>query len=638
MCGICGKIYIDRNRKVELRIVKQMASLLQHRGPDEEGYYIHDNVGLGHKRLSIIDLASGRQPISTPDGSLTIVYNGEIYNYRVLREELIKKGHKFATNSDTEVILHLFEEERERCLEKLWGMFAFAIWDDRNQQLFLARDRVGKKPLYYALLNDCFLFASELKALLVDPAVKRDVNEEAIHDYLTYQYVPYPSTIFQGIQKLPPASYLIFSQGKLRVYKYWELHYEPKRQISFEQAKEETLALLDDAVRIRLESEVPLGVFLSGGVDSSAVVAFMRRHVTGELKTFSIGFEEEEFNELPYARKIAQLFETKHQEFIVQPDTIETLPKLVWHFDEPYADSSALPTYYVAKMARQYVTVALNGDGGDESFCGYTRYQGFRPFQMFSRIPAVLRRYILSPLSQIAFKNVPNNVFFEKLYYVTQVSLMDEERRYAQMMLIFRDYMKPLMYGERLRPLVEKKDSIQRTLSFMRDKRVREMIDKMTYSDIMTYLVDDLLPKMDRMTMAHSLEARSPFLDHRVMEFAASLPPEIRFRNNTLKYLLKNALSSILPEEILRRRKKGFGVPISHWFKKELFEFAREILLSSRAGQRGLFNMRYIKKLLNDHQQGRQNHHHRIWALLNLEVWFRTFVDRQDISDGAIRL
>ncbi len=638
MCAVCGKIYIDRSRKVDPQLIEKMSYLMRHRGPDDAGFYVKKNVGLGHRRLSIIDLACGHQPLTNEDNSLVIVYNGEIYNYRTLRLELQKKGHQFKTNSDTEVILHLFEDEKEQCVNKLWGMFAFAIWDEANQQLFLARDRLGKKPLYYTLQNDCFLFASELKALLIDTDVSLNLDETAIHDYLTFQYVPYPSTIFKGIYKMPPASYLIFAHGKISINRYWELQYEPKQEITFEQAKEKTRALLDDAVKIRLESEVPLGVFLSGGVDSSAVVAFMRRHITGELKTFSIGFEEEEFNELPYARKVAQLFETNHQEFIVKPDAIAVLPHLVWHFDEPYADSSALPTYYVAKMARQYVTVALNGDGGDESFCGYTRYQGFRPFQRFSHIPVVLRKQLLKPLSRFLFNQFPDNVLFEKLFYITDVSLMSPEEQYAQMMIIFRDYMKPLMYSERLLPLVKQKKSIERTLSFMRDEKLRYMIDKMNYSDIMTYLVDDLLPKMDRMTMAHSLEGRSPFLDHRILEFAVSLPPEIRFKNNVLKYLLKHALTGILPDDILWRQKRGFGVPISHWFKKELFDFAREVLLSRRAIERGLFKMKYIQKLLDDHQQGRQNHHHRLWALLNLELWFRTFVDRTDITEGPITL
>lgn len=637
MCGICGKIYVDTNRQVERRVVEYMAHLLHHRGPDEDGFFIKGNVGLGHKRLSIIDVTHGKQPISNETGTLHILCNGEIYNYRSLRDDLIARGHVFKTRSDTEVILHLYEEEHERCLQKLWGMFAFIIWDEKNQQLFMARDRIGKKPLFYAHLNDRFLFASELKAMLADPAFNREIDYEAIHDFLTYQYVPYPSTVFKQAQKLPPGSYLIFSQGNPRVYRWWELQYEPKRTITFDQAREETLCLIDDAVKIRLESEVPLGVFLSGGVDSSAVVAFMRKHISGELKTFSIGFEVEEFNELPYARRVAGLFETKHHEFVVRPNAIATLPRLVWHFDEPYADSSALPSYYVSEMAKQYVTVALNGDGGDESFCGYTRYKGFRPFEKFKIIPETVRRYLLQPATRSLFAWLQNSAFLEKLFYVNQVSLMNDERRYAQMMIIFRDYMKPLMYGERIESWL-KKDSLEIMLAFMRNSLVHEPIDKMTYSDIMTYLAGDLLPKMDRATMAHGVEGRSPFLDHRIMEFAARLPANIRFKDNELKHLLKSALSAILPDDILWRQKKGFGVPISHWFKKDLFAVSRDILLSRSAADRNLFNMQYIKKLLDDHQKGSQNHHHRIWALLNLEVWFRTFIDRKDISSGPITL
>ncbi len=636
MCGICGKIYFDAARPVEPEILKEMARLLNHRGPDEDGYHIKGNVGLGHRRLSIIDLVSGRQPVYNEDRTLVILFNGEIYNHRLLREELVNKGHHFSTRSDTEVIVHLYEELGPRCLERLRGMFAIAIWDDKAQQLFLARDRVGKKPLYYAHLNDAFLFASELKGLLAEPKISRDIDYKALHDYLTFQYVPPPATIFKDIKKLEPAHYLLLKNGSVETHRYWDLVYEPKTQITEAQALEQTFAMIEDAVKVRLESEVPLGVFLSGGVDSSAVVAFMRRHVTGELKTFSIGFEEEQFNELPYARQVAELFETKHEEFVVRPNTIEILPKLVWHFDEPYADFSALPTYYVAQITKKYVTVALNGDGGDESFLGYMRYRGFSAFNRYGKIPRPIRSLLIRPPVNLLCKIFPNSTFFEKAYYLNTASLYGPARLYAQTMVIFRDYMKEKMYAPELAYLAREYDSLDYTISRFNEPQAKNLVEKKVRSDIMTYLHGDLLPKVDRTTMAHGLEGRSPFLDQYVMEYAARLPLEIKFKNGILKYHLKQVLKDLLPHNILWRKKQGFGVPIGEWFKDELFDFTRDILFSEQARSRGFFNMPYVEKMLYDHRHNRQNHHHRLWALLSLEVWCRTFLDRKDISAGPL--
>jgi asparagine synthase (glutamine-hydrolysing) len=441
MCGIVGKVHVDPACPVDGALIERMKQSVIHRGPDDDGTHLRAPAGLGFRRLSIIDLAGGHQPMSNEDGSVVVVFNGEIYNFVELRERLQALGHVFRTRSDTETIVHGYEEWGTEVASKLRGMFAFAVFDHKDNTLYMARDRTGKKPLFYAHLrpgapDEALIFASELKALLADPAMDRRVSLAALNHYLTYQYVPHPWAIFEGARKLPPAHWLMFRNGTIRVERYWWLHYEPKHEIPEERAVEETMARLEDAVRVRLVSEVPLGCFLSGGIDSSLVVAMMRRHVTGDLKTFSIGFREAEFNELPYARRVARQFETNHEEFIVEPHALECLGTLAWHFDEPMADSSAIPTYYVAKMTRRHVTVALNGDGGDESFAGYSRYAGHWAFDGWSRIPCPLRRLAQGPLDALA-RAMPDRARVELLAYVNRCTLMSPQRRYIQSMVFF---------------------------------------------------------------------------------------------------------------------------------------------------------------------------------------------------------
>lgn len=627
MCGITGKINRDPRRPVEPALIRRMMDMIHHRGPDEDGLYAQGRAGLGHKRLSIIDLSSGQQPMFNEDGSICIVFNGEIYNFHMLREFLHKRGHTFRTKSDTECILHLYEDYGANCVNHLRGMFAFAIWDEGAQRLLLARDRAGKKPLFYALTDESLIFASEFKALLPDPSLKRDVDPIAIGDYLTYQYVPAPRTIFKQIQKLPPAHTLVYQNDLVQVRPYWELKYEPKLQISEPEAIERTVALLDESVKIRLESEVPLGCFLSGGIDSSAVVAFMRRHIAGDLKTFSIGFKEQEYNELPFARAIAQKFDTHHEEFVVEPDAMAVLPRLVWHFDEPFGDSSALPTWYVAEMTRRYVTVALNGDGGDESFAGYERYRGLPKLRRYKAIPHLLRR-AMQPLIAGLYRLAPGLPLIEKANYVNTISLLDESDLYVEFMTIFREYQKALLMSADLRAVIGRHNAIDYFNEFYNHRNAVKPLDRKMHSDIKTYLPGALLPKVDRTTMAHSLEGRSPFLDHELMQYAAQLPVPIKFGDGTLKHHLKQALTGILPHEILHRRKQGFGVPLGKWFRGNMNEYLKDHLLSREFAGRGWFNMRYVRKLVRDHEKGRQNHSHRLWVLLMLELWARTFLDR----------
>lgn len=642
MCGIVGKVNRDPRRPVDAELIRKMQRCIVHRGPDEEGTWLEAPVGFGFQRLAIIDLAAGHQPMANEDGSVRVVFNGEIYNFPELREKLLAKGHAFTTHSDTETLVHGWEEWGTDLPRRLRGMFAFAVWDARRRTLFLARDRAGKKPLYWAHLrpgtpDECLLFASELKSILADPLFERSLDLEALSHYLTYQYVPHPWSIFEQARKLPPAHWLLWHDGQVRTERYWSLSYEPKQSLTEEEAVEQTLAELDEAVRIRLMSEVPLGCFLSGGLDSSAVVAMMRRHVTGELRTFSIGFREEAYNELPYARQVAERFATRHEEFIVEPDALECLGALAWHFDEPFADSSAIPTYYLARMTRRHVTVALNGDGGDESFAGYARYNGFPLINRYRRLPRPVRWLANGPL-QAASALLPGAVKLELLAWLNQATLESEERLYTQSMVMFRRYQKPRLFAPEHRALLAGPagDSEALTEAVMTDGAARALVDKMMHADIELYLPGALLPKVDRMTMAHSVEGRSPFLDHKLMEFAARLPAGIKFREGRLKHLLKQAMLRFFPAEFLDRPKQGFGVPIGDWFRGELRELTEEMLLGARARGRGLFDPRYVRRLVDHHMTGRQNNQYRLWTLIMFEAWARTFLDRPDPLAGPV--
>lgn len=642
MCGIVGKVYLDPNRPVEPEIIERMKQCIVHRGPDDHGTHIQKNVGFGFQRLSIIDLATGHQPMLNEDGTVAIVFNGEIYNFLELRKQLLAFGHKFRTRSDTEVILHGYEEWGPDVTTRLRGMFAFAIFDTKTQTLFLARDRVGKKPLYYAIVEpgterEALVFASELKCLLAEPTFSREVDLVALGHYLTYQYVPHPWSIFQQAKKVEPGNWIEWRNGRLRQERYWNLHYEPKSRVRLEEAIEQGVTLLDEAVKIRLMSEVPLGCFLSGGVDSSTVVAFMRRHVTGPLRTFSIGFEEEKFNELPYARQVAKQFETEHHEMIVRPDALECVARLAWHFDEPFADSSAIPTYYLAKMTRRHVVVALNGDGGDESFAGYVRYLGFPALRAYERIPRLLRRLWAHPLT-VASRLFSSSAKLELWNYVNRVSLMPFQSRYVQMMVIFRDYQKRELFLNRHRHRLNgpMADSEFLTEATMLNGTAIEPIDRMMFADVMLYLPGALLPKVDRTTMAVSLEGRSPLLDTILMEWAARLPADIKFPDGQLKYLLKQIARRFFTDEFLNRPKQGFGVPIGLWFRTTLRGLLEDFLLSERSRNRGFFEPSYVKRIVDQHVSGAQNHAHRLWTLLMFEAWARTFLDRSDPLAGPL--
>ena len=609
---------------VDRELLERMNEAIRHRGPDDDGFYFSDGVGLAMRRLSIIDLKTGRQPIHNRDQTAWIVFNGEIYNYRELRAQLEKLGHRFYTDSDTEAIVHAYDEYGTDCPKHLRGMFAFAIWDTRTKSLFLARDRVGKKPLLYAQVNGQLVFGSEFSALLEHPDVSRDVDYEALHYYLAFICVPAPLTAYRAIRKLEPGHSLLWRNGEIRSERYWQLDFSKKVDVGEAEAGERVVELLREAVRVRLMSEVPLGAFLSGGIDSSAVVALMAQESAEQVKTFSIGFDEQDFSELHHARRLAEHVGADHQEFIVRPNAMEILPTLVEHYGEPFADSSAIPSYYVSRETRRYVTVALNGDGGDECFAGYERYAAMNIAQKFGRLPgasAVAGLVRALP----GFEDRPRLLRRAKRFMAAAAKSPVE--RYLQWISAFDEDAKLNLYSESFQLETAK----YRTASVIEPWFARAngsgVVDASLLTDTMTYLPNDLLVKMDIASMAVSLEARSPFLDHHVMEYAASLPEKLKLRGLVTKYLLKRVLKQFVPEENLTRSKMGFGVPIGHWFRGTMQPFLRETLLSDRALKRGMFKPESVRRLLDHHVDGQADHSHRLWSLLMLELWFERFID-----------
>jgi asparagine synthase (glutamine-hydrolysing) len=630
MCGICGILYHDRTRLVSESLIERMNIVLRHRGPDDSGAWVKGNVGLGQARLSIIDLSPlGHQPMCNEDGTVWITFNGEIYNFPELKEDLLRKGHHFRSQTDTETILHLWEELGPACVERLRGMFAIALWDERQQTLFLARDRMGKKPLFYAALPDRFIFGSEIKAILQDEDFEVAPDLEAIHYYLTYQSVPAPYSAFKGVKKLSPAHTLLVKDGKVTIKRYWNLSYRQKRRVVGESGmrdlQEEIIERLREAVRIRLMSDVPLGAFLSGGIDSSIVVALMAGLMDQPVKTFSIGFAEEEYNELPYARMVAERYHTDHHEFIVKPDAQAIFPELVWHYNEPFADSSAIPTYYVSKLARQYVTVVLTGDGGDENFAGYPRYQNLAEYAIKGNYPSWLSRCFNSNPELRLFQRGPRRTLkdMQRLKDLTQDRLL-----YYQRITHFSEYYQQHLYTPAFFDRLDGKFGVDILLDKYRQSDAAAFLDSTLYVDFNLYLPDTLMTKTDIAGMTHSLEARMPILDHLFMEFVATIPPELKLKDGTIsKYILKKAVEPYLPQEVIYRQKMGFGVPTDHWFRNELKEMTYDILLSQRALERGYFNRDYVQSMLDRHQNG-ENWQYLIWNLLMLEMWHLMFIDQ----------
>ena len=610
-------------------LLASMCEAIRHRGPDEDGFYFGDGVGLAMRRLSIIDLAGGRQPIHNEDRSAWIVFNGEIYNYKSLRASLEKLGHRFYTDSDTEAIVHAYTQYGADCPRHLRGMFAFAIWDERKQELFLARDRVGKKPLLYSRTRaGDFVFGSEFRALLKHPDVSREVDREAIHHYLSFMCVPAPLTAYESIRKLEPGHSLRLTRdGEVRVERYWMPDFNRKENWTEEEAGERALELLRDAVRVRLMSEVPLGAFLSGGIDSSAVVALMAEASSTPVKTFSIGFEEQDFSELHHARRVAEHVGAEHHEFIVRPDALEVLPTLVEHYGEPYADSSAIPTYYVSRETRRHVTVALNGDGGDECFAGYERYAAMRLAESYRRVPGLLRGGLIDPAVGLMPASERRGSPVRKVQRFVRSASLPPVERYLRWVSVFDDEAKRELYSDAFAAETRASRAADFLAPWFARANGAGVVDASLLADTMTYLPNDLLVKVDIASMAVSLEARSPFLDHHVIEFAASLPERLKLRGRTTKYILKKVLKKLLPEENLTRSKMGFGVPVGHWFRGPMQGFLREALLSEKSLARGFFKPEAVRRAVDDHTSGRRDSTHQLWTLLMLELWFQRFID-----------
>ncbi|OFW18241.1 MAG: asparagine synthase (glutamine-hydrolyzing) [Acidobacteria bacterium RIFCSPLOWO2_02_FULL_65_29] len=637
MCGIAGRLNFRSGRPVDADVIRGMTDLIAHRGPDGQGVMADGHVGLGHRRLAIIDLSDAAcQPMRAEDAPVWISFNGEIYNFLEIRQELERRGIRFRSRSDTEVLLEAYRAWGVGCLERLRGMFAFAVWDGPKRRLFLARDRIGKKPLCYRLDADGIAFASEPKALLADPGFVPEVDREAISQYLTYQYVPAPLTAFRGVSKLPAAHYLVVEDDKVSVERYWRLRYSAKRRISEADAAEELLARLRDAVRCRLLSDVPLGAFLSGGLDSSAVVALMAQESGGSVKTFSIGFEEAEYNELPFARAVANRWGTAHHEFIVRPNAVDILPKLAWHYGEPFADSSAVPTFYLAELTRRHVTVALNGDGGDENFAGYERYVAAMAIEPYRNVPLWARRPLEAIVRRLPSRG-PRSIV-DRAKRLFEAASEPREQRYARWMMHFQPELKAELCTPELLAGLERPDAFHLVLDEYAASDGPDFLDRTLNADVNRYLPDDLLVKVDIATMAHGLEARSPLLDHPLMEFAASLPSHFKLRGLSRKHIFKRAIRDLVPVEAIERPKMGFGVPIDHWFRGELKTYASDLLLGPTSTSRGYFHKAVIERLLAEHVSGVRSWHYQLWNLVMLELWHRAFIDRRLEATSPIGL
>ncbi len=633
MCGIAGRLNFDSGHPVAPEAVGRMCDAIAHRGPDDAGVWCDGAIGLGHRRLSIVDLsAAGHQPMSNTSGTCWIVFNGEIYNFLELRAELERDGVTFRSRTDTEVIIALYERHGIACLERLRGMFAFALWDVQERKLFLARDRVGVKPLCYHAGRDGIAFASEVKALLQDPAVGREPDPVAIHHYLTYQAVPAPMSAFRGVRKLPPAHYLEVHDGRITLKRYWKLSYaEPftVKSAADERALEaELMERLEQCVALRMISDVPLGAFLSGGVDSSAVVALMARHSSGPVRTFSIGFDDDSYDELVFARQVAAQFGTRHIEFTVKPSAINVLPQLVRQYDEPFADASAIPTWYVSQLAREHVTVVLNGDGGDESFAGYDRYVANSYAERLRFLAPLLgSSAVRGLLDRLPHGATSASTRWRLKRFVAQLSRSPEARN-AAWLAQFDPEAKASLYSSAFRAQTGLRDAEHVLYDQFKASDAPDFLSAVLDADVQSYLPDTLLVKVDIATMAHALEARSPFLDHTLMEFAARIPMNLKLRGGQTKRILKRALRGTVPDAVLDRRKMGFNAPVDRWLKGELRDMANDLLRSNRAHARGWFRPEFVNRMLDEHERGTRNWHVQIWNLMMLESWLREFVDQ----------
>ncbi|TWU56924.1 Asparagine synthetase [glutamine-hydrolyzing] 1 [Rubripirellula tenax] len=632
MCGITGAVWREDRAAVTPDLLRKMTDVIAHRGPDDSQMWINPDhcdaygnrvgVGLGFRRLSIIDIAGARQPLSNEDGSVRLVFNGEIYNFQTLRRRLEGTGHSFATHGDGESIVHLYEDLGTDCFSQLNGMFAIAIWDAARNRLVLARDRIGQKPLYYAVKDDRLVFGSELKCLATVPGVCNEIDPAAVDEFLTYQYIPHPGTIWKGVRKLEPGHYAVYENGELSVHRYWNFDPSVERPIGAREAQERLRELLTDSVKLRLQSDVPLGSFLSGGIDSSLITAIAQSQSSDPVNTFSIGFPIADFDETKYAAQVAEYLGTKHTRFEVTPSGVDIIDKLVWHFDEPFGDSSAVPTWYLSELTKREVTVALSGDGGDELFAGYERYQALWLSNKLQRMFPIQKIPGIGLIQRLPDSNKRRSVIRRGKRFLEALG-QPTARRYLNWLQIFPESLRASMYTDDFVSSLPDSDPFAFLDSVWARSKGRDVVTRASTSDILSYLPCDLCTKVDIASMGHGLEVRQPLLDYRVVEFAASLPVGMKFRGRRGKLILQDTFGSMIPSSIFTRKKMGFGIPIGAWFRDELKPMVHDTLLADDAKIAPIFRKEAVAEMVRSHETSEQNHGYRLWNLLILEKWLR---------------
>jgi asparagine synthase (glutamine-hydrolysing) len=630
MCGIAG---ILSSNKEQRNCINSVTGALSHRGPDNEGFYHDENIALGQRRLSIIDLSNGNQPIANETGDLQLICNGEIYNSPELRESLLKNGHHFKTSTDVEVILHLYEDFGKDCIKHLRGMFAFAIWDSKNHDLFLGRDHLGQKPIYFYKKDGLFVFASEIKGILATNFVEPKIDINGLWHYISLRFIPDQYSLFKNIHKLPAASWLFLKDNEIKIEKYWELDFRNKLPNNEDEVVEGLNSVLLDTVKMHLLSDVPVGTFLSGGIDSSIITA-MVAEITGEpFPTFSIGVEENDFNELPYAQMVVDKYKLNGFNRVVKANLIELIPKMIYHMDEP-SDPFGVGVYLVSQLASEHVKVVMGGDGGDENFAGYDRYAGNRIVDYYCMIPKPARDLF----TKVLIKSIPESFGYkslaQKVAWLDAMSQHKDGERYAESMsfLRFTHEAKQKLFNKEYQNEVEDFDSLSKILKHFDSSNIQELVDKMLYTDLMTRMPDHLLTIADRMSMAHSIEDRSPLIDYKLVEYAASIPGDLKLKGKNLKYILRKTASKYLPNELIYREKQGFGFPIAIWMRTDLRIFLQNLFKQSKFVQLGIFDGDYVANIINEHLSGKKDHNFRIWILLNLEIWYRIYFERQSLD------
>ena len=620
MCGICGVVSLQPSPPVDRSTLRQMNASLQHRGPDDEGYYEDDQVGLAMRRLSIIDLHTGRQPISNESGDIWVVYNGEIYNFQEVRAALEQRGHLFKTKTDTEVIVHAYEEYGDGCVTHFNGMFAIALWDARQRRLFLARDRLGIKPLYYWSGAGKLVFGSELKALIVHPDVPRQVDLAALDLFLTLEYIPAPRTIYEGVLKLLPGHLMVVEKGQLKVTQYWDVPHQPISQSEAE-CGEILSGLIKESVRLRLISDVPLGAFLGGGIDSSTIVGYMSQTANEPVRTFSIGFEDETYNELHYAEAVAKHFGAQHHVEVLKSDLTHLTQQLVTHFDEPFADTSVFPTFLVSKLASREVKVVLSGDGGDELFAGYDTYLAEKMDRYYGRLPQPLRQQVLPKFARWLPPQPAKKGLINKVKRMVEGGAFDPSLQHARWMMFLNSSEKNSLYGSDLRATLHDHLTADFFLGYFEKASCFDRLAQQQYVDVKTYLADDILTKVDRMSMAMSLEARVPMLDYHIVEFVLNLPAHMKLNGARTKSILRRAVKNMLPRLVLERPKEGFSIPMKHWLCTSLRPMMLDLLSKDSLQEHGYFNHQVVAQWIQEHLDGRVNHSHHLWTLMVFEMW-----------------